>query len=149
MNDNFCFVMRVRYGECDAQQVVFNSRYGEYADVAVTEYFRVLFGGIKEMLNQGLDTQVVRFAIDWKSPARFDDVLAITVQTTRVGKTSFTLQVDFSDFASKRPVAFSEITYVLVSAGQHEKVVISDDFRQKLLSGANNVVVNHSGAESA
>ena len=149
MNDNFCFVMRVRYGECDAQQVVFNSRYGEYADVAVTEYFRVLFGGIKEMLNQGLDTQVVRFAIDWKSPARFDDVLGITVQTTRVGKTTFALQVDFSDFASNRSIAFSEITYVLVSAVQHEKVVISDDFRQKLLSGATNVVVNHSGAESA
>jgi len=146
MNDKFCFVMRVRYGECDAQQVVFNSRYGDYADVAVTEYFRVLFGGIKEMLNQGLDTQVVRFAIDWKSPARFDDVLGITVQTARVGKTSFTLQVDFSDFASKRPVAFAEVTYVLVSAGQYQKVLMSDDFRQKLLSGATRVVVNHSGA---
>lgn len=146
MNDKFCFVMRVRYGECDAQQVVFNSRYGEYADVAVTEYFRVLFGGIKEMLNQGLDTQVVRFAIDWKSPARFDDVLGITVETTRVGKTSFTLQVNFSEFSSKRPLAFSEVTYVLVSAGQHEKVVMSDDFRQKLVSDATDVVVNHSGA---
>lgn len=146
MNDKFCFVMRVRYGECDAQQVVFNSRYGEYADVAVTEYFRVLFGGIKEMLNQGLDTQVVRFAIDWKSPARFDDVLGITVETTRVGKTSFTLQVNFSEFSSKRPLAFSEVTYVLVSAGQHEKVVMADDFRQKLVSGATDVVINHSGA---
>lgn len=146
LNENFLFVMRVRYGECDAQQVVFNSRYGEYADVAVTEYFRILFGGVKELLKQDLDTQVVHFSIDWKSPARFDDVLGVTVATSRVGKTSFSLQVDFCEFFSKRLIAASELTYVLVSAGRHEKVLVTDDFRKQLVRGAPKAIINQSGA---
>jgi len=36
----FRLLLRVRYGECDAQQVVFNARYGDYVDVAATEFYR-------------------------------------------------------------------------------------------------------------
>jgi len=32
----FRYYLRVRYVECDAQKVVFNSRYAEYVDVSVT-----------------------------------------------------------------------------------------------------------------
>ncbi|MFP5307388.1 MAG: acyl-CoA thioesterase, partial [Gammaproteobacteria bacterium] len=28
MGDSFRYYLRVRYGECDAQKVVFNARYG-------------------------------------------------------------------------------------------------------------------------
>src|SRR5262245_38413749 len=34
----FRFLLRVRYGEVDAQKVVFNARWGDYVDLAVTEY---------------------------------------------------------------------------------------------------------------
>jgi len=30
----FTLYLRVRYGECDAQKVVFNARYADYVDVA-------------------------------------------------------------------------------------------------------------------
>lgn len=36
----FVHRLRVRYGECDAQKVVFNARYGDYMDVAVLEFMR-------------------------------------------------------------------------------------------------------------
>jgi acyl-CoA thioester hydrolase len=36
----FRYYLRVRYSECDSQKVVFNARYGEYVDLAVTEYVR-------------------------------------------------------------------------------------------------------------
>ena len=39
---SFSHTLRVRYHECDAQKVVFNSRYGEYVDVAFGEYMRSL-----------------------------------------------------------------------------------------------------------
>ena len=38
----FRYYLRVRYSECDAQKVVFNGRYGEYVDLAVTEYMRAI-----------------------------------------------------------------------------------------------------------
>ena len=38
----FSYFLRIRYGECDAQKVVFNSRYGEYVDLAAAEFLRTL-----------------------------------------------------------------------------------------------------------
>ena len=69
----FRLLLRVRYGECDAQQVVFNARYGDYVDVAATEFYRAVFGSYQALLEQGLDSQVVRMVTDWSAPARFDD----------------------------------------------------------------------------
>ena len=37
----FRYYLRVRYIECDAQKVVFNSRYGEYVDVSITTSFTI------------------------------------------------------------------------------------------------------------
>lgn len=34
MTPPFRYYLRVRYGECDAQKVVFNARYGDYVDLA-------------------------------------------------------------------------------------------------------------------
>jgi acyl-CoA thioester hydrolase len=55
--EQFTMLLRVRYGECDAQQVVFNARYAYYIDIAMTEYFRAAVGGFQVLLNKGLDTQ--------------------------------------------------------------------------------------------
>ena len=41
-DDPFRFLFRVRYGECDAQAIVFNARWGDYVDIAVTEFARAL-----------------------------------------------------------------------------------------------------------
>ena len=42
MADPFRYYLRVRYGECDAQKVVFNARYADYVDLATTEFLRAL-----------------------------------------------------------------------------------------------------------
>ena len=36
----FRYYLRVRYIECDAQKVVFNSRYSEYVDVGFSKILR-------------------------------------------------------------------------------------------------------------
>jgi acyl-CoA thioester hydrolase len=141
----FRMLLRVRYYECDAQRVVFNARYGDYVDTAVTEFFGYTIGGYKGMLDRNIDNQVVRLATDWQSPARFDDVLSISVETQRVGTTSFTLAVQFHQYPSGKKVAKSEITYVMVSADRHEKMPVPDDFREQLLRGAPRQVVNFAG----
>lgn len=141
----FRVLLRVRYYECDAQQVVFNARYGDYVDTAVTEFFGYTVGGYKGMLDRNIDSQVVRLATDWQSPARFDDVLAISVETSRVGHTSFTLALQFNQHPAGDPVARSEITYVMVSGDRHEKMPVPDEFRQQLLAGAPGQVLNFAG----
>lgn len=145
MAQPFTLLLRVRYGECDAQQVVFNARYGDYIDVAATEFYRALFGSYQALLDRGLDSQVVRMSTDWSSPARFDDVLALQVQTLRLGTTSYCLQVDIVQHAEQRLVARSEITYVMVDAQSFSKVAIPDDLRTQFECGAPDVLINQAG----
>ena len=145
MTTPFTFLTRVRYGECDAQLVVFNARYGDYADLAATEYFRAIFGGIQQLLARNLDTQVVHYGIDWKSPARFDEVLGVRVRTARTGTTSFALAMEFFNGDTGAEVAQAELAYVLVSTPAYTKAALPDDLRAALLTGAPGVVMNQSG----
>jgi len=145
MKKPFQFFLRVRYCDCDSQNVVFNARYGDYVDVAVTEYFRILFGGFENILSRGFDMQVVRLATDWKSPARFDDVLSIAVETVYLGNASYRLKLTFQNRLTKRMIAVSEITYVLVDSTRYEKVTIPEDIRQQLKKGAPGEIVDHAG----
>lgn len=143
--DKFRLLLRVRYSECDAQYVVFNARYADYVDIAATEFFRAVFGGYQDLLDQGVDTQVVRMLIEWKSSAKFDDILALEVQTTQIGTTSFTLQVAMQDYFSSRQIAVAENIYVMVTAETHEKMAIPEEIRQKLRHGAPGTLYNHAG----
>lgn len=145
MTTPFTFLTRVRYGECDAQMVVFNARYGDYADLAATEFLRVVCGGLHALLQRGLDMQVAHYSIDWKTPARFDDVLGVRVRVGHVGTTSFTLQQEFFLPDAGTAVAQVKLVYVMVTNPGFAKTAVPDDLRASLLQGAPGVVMNQSG----
>lgn len=147
MTPDFEFRLRVRYSECDAQQVVFNARYADYIDVAMTEYLRHVLGGIKAMLAQGIDTQVVHLSIDWKAPARFDDVIALRIRPARVGNSSYTLDLSLHQVGDQSVLAQAKLVYVLVQAHVHEKITIDAALRQRLMAGAAGLVIDQSGTQ--
>ena len=142
----FNYLLRVRYYECDAQQVVFNARYGDYIDTAATEFFRAVFGDYRNLLAAGLDTQVVRQVVEWQAPARFDDVLTVAVETQRVGNSSFQLGFAIRRYGDEQPIANAEVVYVMVDAQAFTKLTIPEDIREQLTLGAPGVVTDHAGA---
>lgn len=131
--------------ECDAQQVVFNAKYVEYIDIAFTEFMKVLFGSYSNLLEAGMDTQVVSVTVNWKAPAIFDEVIAITIKTKRIGNTSFTFDIQYYNYQEKKEIASAEITYVMVDAIKHTKKVLPPEVREKLEKGAPGIVVDHAG----
>lgn len=143
MPADFNYLLRVRYSECDAQAVVFNSRYGDYVDVAITEYFRVLFGGFKELTKRGLDSQVVNLTTNWRSSAKFEQVLCLSVSLLHVGNSAFSLKVEFTEHGTQREIAVSQITYVMVDNKNLQKTPIPDWIRIKLSEGAGGTLVDH------
>lgn len=84
---------RVRYHETDAQGFVFNSRYLEFADVAMSEFFRTLGWSYTELVDLGCDASLVEAKVSYRKPAKFDDVLDIDVVCPRVGRSSFDLEM--------------------------------------------------------
>ena len=145
MTQPFCFRFRVRYNECDAQQVVFNARYGDYVDIAMTEFMRAIGCEYSALLADGLDNQVVKLTTEWQSSARFDDVLDIFVSLKQLGNTSFTLQADIRHADEARAIARSEAVYVMMTTQPFAKTPVPDQLREKLQAGAPGLVMDQSG----
>jgi acyl-CoA thioester hydrolase len=81
---------RVRYAEIDAQAVVFNSRYLEYFDIGITEYWRAagVYGRWPE--RESPEFHVARAEVDYKVPILLDEEIDICVRCSRVGRSSMT-----------------------------------------------------------
>ncbi len=139
----FRYYLRVRYGECDGQKVVFNARYGEYVDLAVTELFRAL-GYEQELVSGALDYQLVKQTTEWLAPARFDDVLEARVSTARLGTTSFTLSVVFRRADEAQVLARVETIYVLVDQHSLKKRELPALLRERLTRGIV-AITDHAG----
>ena len=140
--DRFRYFLRVRYGECDAQKVVFNSRYGDYVDLAAAEWLRAL--GLEQELQTGdFDYQLVKQTLEWKSPARYDQVLEISVAARHIGNTSFTLATEFRIAGGEPIIATAETVYVHVGNKTLVKQPIPQPIRESFTRGAAGVVVDH------
>jgi acyl-CoA thioester hydrolase len=92
--ENFVHRLRVRYGECDPQQIVYNANYLLYFDVAFTELWREALGPWTEMVERGVDAVVAETGIRFIAPARFDDELELPCRVVKLGTTSITTEID-------------------------------------------------------
>lgn len=85
----FATEIRVRYAEIDGQKVVFNSRYLEYVDVAVTDYWD--WTGIGDALGaewHAIEFHVRHVALDYLKPFVLGDTIHANVRIDRVGRSS-------------------------------------------------------------
>ncbi|KAF0808495.1 hypothetical protein A6D6_00204 [Alcanivorax xiamenensis] len=145
MSEPFRYRLRVRYSECDAQHVVFNARYGDYVDLAMTEFMRALGRDYGALLARGLDNQVVKLTLEWKASARFDDVLEIQVRPLSLGNTSFSLEFLILNAESQQLLCRAESVYVMMTTEPFEKTRVPDDLRAALQEGAVGKVCDQSG----
>jgi acyl-CoA thioester hydrolase len=143
----FRYYLRVRYIECDAQKVVFNSRYSEYVDVGINEFLRAA-GVLGDFITGPLDFQLVKQTLEWKAPARFDQVLELRIEATRLGTTSFTIGTEFRVAGEARVIVAVETIYVLVDGKTLTKLPLPDEIRVALQEGAAGRVTDHAGYQS-
>ena len=86
---DFVHELRVRYGECDPQGIVFNPNYLAYFDHTVTELWRAsAIGSWEAMVERGVDVVVGEANVRFRAPARFDDLIASTRGVAKFGTTS-------------------------------------------------------------
>ena len=114
--------VRIRYGEVDMQQVVFNAHYLAYCDDAADLWFRSLQGGIAAGT---WDVMVKKATITWDGGARVHDDLAIALSVSRWGNSSFDVRFDGSVDGQRRFDVV--VTYVNVAPGTHAPAAIGDD----------------------
>jgi acyl-CoA thioester hydrolase len=77
--------IRVRYVECDPMGFVHHSRYAVWFEMARTEMLRQQGLCYADMEKAGTLIVVARLAIDFKRPARYDELVEVTAVLTRSG----------------------------------------------------------------
>ena len=131
---SFVHELRVRYGECDPQGIVFNANYLLYFDVAFTEYWRDRIGPWDDMAAFGVDAVVAEANVRFRAPARFDDVLALAVTTEELGTTSMTTRVDVQ--RDGELLVEMRLRHVFVDRETWSKTTMPDAIRERLAAPA-------------
>lgn len=120
--------LRVRWSETDAQGVVFNARYLDYADVAITEYWRAV--KFREQANGApLEFHVKKATVTWFAPIKPDELIEVMARTIATGRTSMTQLVEIhgaTDDGSEDLRATVDLVSVHVDLEQHRPIPLPD-----------------------
>ena len=85
--------VRVRYAETDQMAVVYHGNYAQYFEMGRVEWLRNLGVSYKSMEDNGVMLPVVSLSMNYKKPARYDDLL--TIRTIFKSQTSVRIEFDY------------------------------------------------------
>lgn len=93
MPEPYIFPIRIYYEDTDAGGIVYHANYLKFAERGRTEYLRSLGYDHRRMLAEDNLILVVRhIEIDYRAPARLDDLLEVRTETASWGNTSIVLK---------------------------------------------------------
>lgn len=127
----FTTQVRVRNYEVDWQGVVHNAVYLLYFEVGRVDYFRGLGLRIDVNAIQNENRVVlVRNEINYRSAARFDDLLDVYTRISAIKNTSFVMEGLLVHHESGRVVGENVAVHVWLDPETDRPVTISDGFRK-------------------
>jgi acyl-CoA thioester hydrolase len=85
--------VRVRYSETDQMGVVYHGNYAQFFEMGRVEWLRNLGISYKWMEGNGIMLPVVSLNVNYKKPARYDDLL--TIKTIFKSQTSVKIEFDY------------------------------------------------------
>lgn len=117
MRSDFSFRhrFRIRYAEIDGQGVAFNSRYLEYADIMITEYWRSC--GITLSGAETFEAHVAQASVQFIKPMRFDEEIDGFMRVSRFGRSSMTTSAELHGADVEDLRARIELVHVQVDLG--------------------------------
>ncbi|WP_445710335.1 acyl-CoA thioesterase [Flavobacterium sp.] len=113
------FEVRVRYAETDQMGVVYHGNYAQYFEMGRVEWLRNMGLSYKWMEENGVMLPVVSLSMDYKKPARYDDVL--TVKTILKSQTSVKIEFDYEIYNDKLELlttGYSMLVFVDMKTGK-------------------------------
>lgn len=142
----FRHYVRVRYQECDTQLVVFNARYGDYIDLGITQFLMAAMPD-RNLYDGSFEIQLKKQWIEWFGPARFNDVIEISVWVSRFGRSSFDVRFELRLAGEAEPIVVADTVYVHVHGerGVWKSAPLPEEARALLEAGARGKIVDHAG----
>ena len=124
--------IRVRFADTDLQAIVFNANYLTYYDVAWTEYLRAVGFEWKDLLALGVDTVLARTTMEFKSPAKFDEILEVHTRVSKIGTTSLVFEFEIYPQGEDRLINSANSLYVCVDPETLKSTPVPDPLRERI-----------------
>ncbi len=131
MNHSFVHRLDVRFRDCDAMGHVNNAVYFTYFEQARFKHWRALWNFGEERF-PGPGVILARAECDYKSPARYGDVLEVRLAVSHLGRTSFTYDYEIVSVDDGRTIATGKSVQVMFDYDKGTPVPIPDDIRALL-----------------
>ena len=110
---------RVRYAETDQMGVVYHGNYAQYFEMGRVEWLRNMGVSYKWMEENGVMLPVVSLSMNYKKPARYDDLL--TVKTMLKSQTSVKIEFDYEIYNEENELlttGYSMLVFVDMKTGR-------------------------------
>jgi acyl-CoA thioester hydrolase len=113
------FMVRVRYAETDQMGVVYHGNYAQYFEMGRVEWLRNLGVSYKWMEENGVMLPVVSLEMNYKKPARYDDLLR--VKTILKSQISVKIEFDYEIYNEQNQLlttGYSMLVFVDMKTGR-------------------------------
>ncbi len=107
--------VRVYYEDTDCGGVVYYANYLKYFERARTHYLEERGISVVGLIEEGTQFLVVHAELDYRSPARYADILMIDTKLTQIGRSSLTFGHVIRERASGRIVVEGSAKLVTVN----------------------------------
>jgi len=124
---------RVRFAETDQQGVVFYGEYVTFQDEAVNGFFRAIDYDYDRMHADGWDVHVAHVDLDYRAPARFEDVIVNAMRVTRIGDASVHYDYEARRKEDGATLAEGSVVHVAVEREGEGTTRVPDTFRERVI----------------
>lgn len=119
MNNQHDIKVRVRYAETDQMGVVYHGNYAQYFEMGRVEWMRNKGLSYKKMEESGIMLPVVSLKMDYKKPAKYDDLLTVT--TILKSQSSVKIEFDYeirNEAGDLLTTGYSMLVFVNMKTGK-------------------------------
>lgn len=112
----------MRYRECDPMGLVYHTHYLDYFEAARTEALREMGLAYKDLEASGVIMPVVDLAVQYRRPARYDDVVEITSIITEVPSTRVRIAYEVRRDGEPELLATGHVTLCFVDTARNRPI---------------------------
>ncbi len=125
---HFVFSARVYYEDTDASGVAYHANYLRWFERARTEWLRALdLGQEKLRLELGIAFTVANLDIDFRRPARLDDLLDVVTEVSQLRRASIVFSQNLHAQGNGELLARAEVRVGCVSAADFRPVALPQE----------------------
>lgn len=124
--------VKVRFNETDLQGHVNFGHYLFYFDIGLTEYLEEIGYDYQSMVEDGTDFLYVESHCNYKSPAKWPEVLDIKTRVADLGRRSLRFEFEVTSQTDDRLVATGHIVTVTVAKDSWEPCRVPDQLREAI-----------------